>query len=155
LPLSAKGPKDIIFPGTVILAKAEALARILKNQKLTIATAESLTSGLIAASLTSVPGSSAYFLAGINAYSNDSKESFLKVSSEILSTRGAVSEECSRIMARNIQSLVGADLGVSSTGIAGPDGATPNKPVGLVYLTVVSQKKIVTERHEYKGGAMR
>jgi PncC family amidohydrolase len=133
------------------LQKVAPIAALLIREKLTIATAESLTSGLIAASLTSIAGSSAYFLAGFNTYSNESKERFLEVPEEIIARSGAVSRQCSEAMAQNARRLVGADLGLSSTGIAGPDGATATKPVGLVYLTVTGAKNTFTERNIYSG----
>jgi competence/damage-inducible protein CinA-like protein len=100
----------------------------------TLATAESCTGGLVAARLTSVPGSSAVVRGGVVAYANDVKERELGVPSALLETRGAVSPEVAAAMARGARERLGVDVAVSVTGIAGPDGGTPEKPVGLVYL---------------------
>jgi nicotinamide-nucleotide amidase len=111
----------------LVLARCRALG-------LTLATAESCTGGLVAARLTSVPGSSDVFVGGVVAYSNDVKESGLGVPAEVLRLRGAVSAEAASAMAAGARSRLGADIAVSVTGVAGPDGGTPEKPVGLVYL---------------------
>lgn len=110
------------------------IGRLLKERGLTLATAESCTGGLIGHRLTNVPGSSAYYLGGLVAYDNRVKSGQLGVPEEILAARGAVSEETARAMAEGVRSRLGADLGLSVTGIAGPDGGTAAKPVGLVYL---------------------
>jgi len=102
----------------------------------TLATAESCTGGLVAAQLTSVPGSSDVFLGAVVAYSNELKEAELGVPSETLRAHGAVSAETAGAMARGAREQLGADLAVSVTGIAGPGGGSPEKPVGLVYLCV-------------------
>jgi nicotinamide-nucleotide amidase len=100
----------------------------------TLATAESCTGGLVAARLTSVPGSSAVVRGGVVAYANEVKERELGVSSSLLETHGAVSAEVAEAMAHGARERLGVDVAVSVTGIAGPDGGTPEKPVGLVYL---------------------
>jgi nicotinamide-nucleotide amidase len=112
----------------------QSLANLFFETQQTIATAESCTGGLIAHRLTNVSGSSSYFIQGVTTYSNDSKIKLLNVPEEILSSRGAVSEEAAKAMADNIRKLAGTDLGLSTTGIAGPTGATPTKPVGLAYI---------------------
>jgi nicotinamide-nucleotide amidase len=99
-----------------------------------LAVAESCTGGLVAARLTSVPGSSDVFLGGLVAYANEAKAGQLGVSEEILAAHGAVSAEAAEAMAAGALTAFGADLGVAVTGIAGPDGGTPEKPVGLVYV---------------------
>ena len=129
----------------------EIVGRLLTEQGLTIAVAESCTGGLIAHQLTNVPGSSAYFIGGVVAYSNEVKERVLGVSSEILSLYGAVSEECAREMARGARCLFGADVAISSTGIAGPTGGTPEKPVGLVYVALATPDLERCERHLWQG----
>jgi nicotinamide-nucleotide amidase len=118
----------------------------------TVATAESCTGGGVAARLTSVAGSSNYFLGGIVAYSNEAKESLLGVSSETLATRGAVSAECAREMAEGARRAFGASFGVSTTGIAGPSGATERKPVGLVYIALAGPDGISVEEFHFPGG---
>ena len=110
----------------------------IKRSGITVATAESLTGGLVAASLSSQPGSSDYFQGGIVAYSNSLKMSLLGVPLEIIERYGAVSEECARAMARGALQKMGVDMAVSTTGIAGPGGGTFNKPVGLVWVSVAT-----------------
>jgi PncC family amidohydrolase len=129
----------------------EIVARVLTEQRLTIAVAESCTGGLIAHQLTNVSGSSAYFVGGVVAYSNQVKERMLGVSSETLSSYGAVSEECAREMARGVRRLLDTDVAISSTGIAGPSGGTPEKPVGLVYVALAAEDLERCERHLWSG----
>jgi len=104
---------------------------------LTLALAESCTGGLVAARLTSVPGSSDVFRGGIVAYENDVKLGQLGVGEEVLAAHGAVSAETAQAMAEGVRAALGADIGLSVTGIAGPGGGTPEKPVGLVFLHAV------------------
>jgi nicotinamide-nucleotide amidase len=113
-----------------------ALGRRLKRKRLTLAAAESCSGGLLSFRVTSVPGSSAYFLGGVVSYSNGVKSKSLGVRGGILKKHGAVSEECAAALARGARRKLGADIGVSITGIAGPDGGTKEKPVGLVYVAV-------------------
>jgi nicotinamide-nucleotide amidase len=107
---------------------------LCRARGLTVATAESCTGGLVAARLTSVPGSSDVVLGGIVAYANEVKERELGVSSALLAAHGAVSAEVAEAMARGARERLGADVAVSVTGVAGPGGGTPEKPVGLVYM---------------------
>jgi PncC family amidohydrolase len=123
-----------------------------RQGELTIATAESCTGGNVAGRLTSIAGSSDYFLGGIVAYSNQAKQSLLGVSAETLATRGAVSAECAREMAEGARRAFAADLAVSTTGIAGPGGATQRKPVGLVYLALAGPDGTTTEEFHFPGG---
>ncbi len=120
--------------------------------RVTIATAESCTGGNVSGRLTSIAGSSDYFLGGIVAYSNQAKQSLLGVSAETLETRGAVSAECAREMAEGARRVFAADLAVATTGIAGPGGATPRKPVGLVYLALAGPDGTTTEEFHFPGG---
>jgi nicotinamide-nucleotide amidase len=112
------------------------IGRLLKSAGWRLATAESCTGGLVSHRITNVPGSSAYLLGGVNSYSNELKINLLGVSAEIIATHGAVSSETAQAMARGVRKLTGAEVGIAITGIAGPDGGSPEKPVGLVYLAV-------------------
>jgi nicotinamide-nucleotide amidase len=112
----------------------ELVLDLARAQGLTIAAAESCTGGLVAARITSVPGSSEAFAGGVVAYDNRLKRELLDVSGEVLSRHGAVSAETAAAMARGAREGMSADVGVSVTGVAGPGGGTPEKPVGLVYL---------------------
>src|ERR671921_307269 len=111
-----------------------AVGHLLKERGGTLALAESCTGGLLAKRLTDVAGSSAYLKQGLVTYSNESKERLLGVPSEMLLEHGAVSEPVARKMAESVRALAGADYGLSVTGIAGPDGGTEEKPVGLVFV---------------------
>jgi nicotinamide-nucleotide amidase len=113
---------------------------LLREHGLTLATAESCTGGLIAERITDVPGSSAYFLGGVVAYSNAAKSSQLGVSESVLERDGAVSEAVVRAMAEGVRSRFGSDFGVATSGISGPNGGTPDKPVGLVWIALSSAK---------------
>jgi len=114
----------------------EKLVKLLLDKKLKIATAESCTGGLLAKKITDISGSSAVFDMGIVSYANRIKNEFLGVKNEILDTVGAVSRETAIAMAEGIRKISLADIGVGITGIAGPTGGTPEKPVGLVYFAV-------------------
>lgn len=111
-------------------------------------TAESCTGGGIAHVITWTPGSSDYLLGGVIAYANEVKERQLGVAPTTLASVGAVSDACAREMALGVRSLLGVDLGISSTGIAGPGGATARKPVGLVYIAVSTPE--TTESRELR-----
>lgn len=113
---------------------------LFTRASLTLGTAESCTGGLVSYRLVTVPGSSEYFLGGVVAYSNELKHQTLGVSNETLRNVGAVSEQCAREMAEGIRALTGATIGVSTTGIAGPGGATARKPVGLIYIACASPR---------------
>ena len=110
------------------------VGRLLAQRGLTVGTAESCTGGLIGHRLTDVPGSSEYFLGGIIAYSNEIKERVLGVNHATLETHGAVSAETALEMAYGARRVLGVDIAVSVTGIAGPGGGSADKPVGLVYI---------------------
>jgi len=116
------------------LELAHAVIAAAQNKGLTITTAESCTGGLIAACLTEVSGASTVFMRGFVTYANLAKTDLLGVPEALLAEKGAVSEEVARVMAESARTRAGADLAVSATGIAGPGGATPGKPVGLVHM---------------------
>jgi nicotinamide-nucleotide amidase len=112
----------------------QVIGRMLTERKLTIAVAESCTGGLITDKITDVSGSSNYFERGVIAYSNRSKTEILKVPEELIEAHGAVSSEVAKAMAQGVREIAGTDIGVSTTGIAGPTGGSPEKPVGLVWI---------------------
>ncbi len=118
----------------------EKIANLLKEKKIWIATAESCTGGLIGHMLTNIPGSSEYYKGGVVAYSNEIKIKVLGVKEETLKKYGAVSEQTAKEMAIGIKNLMDVDIGISTTGIAGPGGATPTKPVGLVYVGLAGEE---------------
>jgi nicotinamide-nucleotide amidase len=115
---------------------AGVVGRLLRERGRTLAVAESCTGGLLAEQVTEVPGASAYFRGGVVAYANTAKMDLLSVPAALLERHGAVSEEVARAMAEGVRARLRADLAVATTGISGPDGGTPEKPVGLVYLAL-------------------
>ncbi|MBE5812031.1 MAG: CinA family protein [Clostridiales bacterium] len=128
--------------------QSQKLVNLLLTKKLKIATAESCTGGLLAKNITDTSGASAVFDMGIVSYANEIKNKFLNVPNEVLNTVGAVSEETAEAMARGIVEAASADIGVGITGIAGPTGGTPEKPVGLVYYSIYikQEDKIIIEK---------
>ena len=130
---------------------AQNLVELLAAKGLTCATAESCTGGGVGSAITAIPGSSAVFAGGIISYANEVKERVLGVSRETLATVGAVSSETAAQMAEGARRLLQVDLAVALTGIAGPDGGTPEKPVGLVYLGCYCMGKTLVERHVFPG----
>jgi PncC family amidohydrolase len=124
---------------------------LLAESDVTIAAAESCSGGLVASRITSVAGSSAYFLGSVVAYSNELKHQILGVSAETLDRRGAVSAECAREMALGVRQLTGATVTVSTTGIAGPGGATDRKPVGLIYFACASPEGVSIHDVQWQG----
>ena len=117
-----------------LVALAERLQGICAGRGLTVGLAESCTGGLIAATLTEVPGSSAYFVGGVVAYANAAKEGLLGVPRTTLEAHGAVSAQVAKAMAEGAGARFGASLAASVTGVAGPDGGSATKPVGLTYV---------------------
>lgn len=127
------------------------IGQILTARGLTVCTAESCTGGLLGHVLTGVSGSSAYYVGGVIAYSNAVKETLLGVRSETLLQFGAVSHPTAREMAAGVRERLGGDLGLSTTGIAGPTGGTPEKPVGLVYIGVSTQAQTESFECHFEG----
>ncbi len=123
----------------------------LNSRGLTISCAESCTGGLLSARLTAIPGSSAYVMGGVVSYCNQVKEKQLGVSHHDLETVGSVSEMVARQMAEGVQRQLGTDIGVGITGIAGPGGATEDKPLGLVYIAVSGHQGTTVTRNVFTG----
>ena len=119
-----------------------------KNQQRTVAVAESCTGGLIGHLLTDLPGSSAYFLEDIVVYSNEAKMREVGVTASDLEQHGAVSEPVALQMARGIRERAGADIGLATTGVAGPDGGSEEKPVGTVYVAMATADASVARRFQ-------
>lgn len=130
----------------------EKIGDLLLSKKLTLSTAESCTGGSIAALITSVPGSSAYFNGGIVAYSNEVKRTLLHVSDETLEKYGAVSRETVIEMAKGAMEALKTDCAVATSGIAGPGGGTREKPVGTVWIAAAYKNEIITFRQEGDDG---
>ncbi len=124
---------------------------LCRERSLKIATAESCTGGLIGARLTAIPGSSDVFLGGVVAYANAVKESLLDVPAELIERKGAVSEEVARAMAAGARARLGADVGIGITGIAGPGGGSPEKPVGTVWIAAQIGDEVRTFGRVYIG----
>ncbi|HEX9971039.1 MAG TPA: CinA family protein [bacterium] len=127
------------------------LVDLLRSEKLTLATAESCTGGLIAKLITDIPGSSEVFVGGIVSYSNDMKEKWLGVSHETLEKFGAVSEKTVSEMLDGILKQTGSDLGIAVSGIAGPGGGTLEKPVGTVYIGIAFHGQKIIEQCFFQG----
>jgi nicotinamide-nucleotide amidase len=133
----------------------EIVGKLLKEKKLTLAVAESCTGGLITSRLTDIPGSSAYLERAVVTYSNAAKTNLLSVPPEIIEKHGAVSEETARLMAEGVRKLAGTDLGLASTGIAGPGGGSAEKPVGTVYLALSDGSKTICRHYVYRWDRQR
>ena len=134
------------------LDQARSLLALMDAKGMTLATAESCTGGLIAAALTAIAGSSSVVLAGFVTYANDAKHKMVGVRQETLAAHGAVSEEVAGEMAEGAQARAGVSLALSCTGIAGPGGATPGKPVGLVFIGCAREGgATIVERHVFPG----
>jgi nicotinamide-nucleotide amidase len=130
---------------------AEIVLDLCRASALTLATAESCTGGLVSARLTAIPGSSSVFLGGVVSYANDIKESALGVPHDVLERHGAVSAEAAKAMAEGVRARLGADIGVSVTGIAGPEGGSEEKPVGLVFVHAAGPEREEARRTELPG----
>ncbi|GGK64830.1 competence/damage-inducible protein A [Rufibacter glacialis] len=145
--LSILLPDNIFAYGEVTLE--EAIGQLLKERNLTISTAESCTGGLVAHKLTSVPGSSAYFMGSVVAYSNEVKKAQLGVPAETLDKHGAVSEETVRAMAQGVRQRLHTHIGLATSGIAGPDGGTPEKPVGTIWIAYADAHQTIARQLSY------
>ena len=134
------------------LDQARDLLAQMDAKGMTLATAESCTGGLIAAALTAIAGSSSVVMAGFVTYANDAKQKMVGVRTETLAAHGAVSEDVAREMAEGARARAGVSLAISCTGIAGPGGATPGKPVGLVFIGCAYEgAATLVERHVFPG----
>jgi nicotinamide-nucleotide amidase len=129
----------------------EVVGRMLAEKQVKLAVAESCTGGLIGHRLTNVPGSSRYVKADLVTYSNDAKSKILGVREETLQSHGAVSEQCVLEMAAGARARVGADVAIATSGIAGPDGGTPDRPVGTVCIALVADGVSISRRYQLRG----
>ncbi len=129
----------------------ERIGSLLRERGLRIALAESCTGGLIAKKITDIAGASDYFDMGIVSYSNKAKERFLNVPSDVLVTQGAVSHEVAQMMAEGVRRVAGTDLGLAVTGIAGPGGGSPEKPVGTVYIALACLEETLVRKFIFSG----
>lgn len=132
-------------------SKAEQLTAALSRHDMSIAVAESCTGGLLGAAITAVPGSSACFSGGVIAYGNTVKQDLLGVEQDILTRFGAVSSECAQAMVLGLHHLFHCNVGVSVTGIAGPGGGSPEKPVGLVYAGFLFSNHSFVREYRFHG----
>jgi PncC family amidohydrolase len=139
--MEAKSPAEL----------AQRLQAICRRRALTVATAESCTGGLVAGAITDVDGSSGYFLGGVVAYANSAKEALLDIPPALLEAHGAVSAQAARAMAVVAAARTGATLAVAVTGVAGPGGGTPAKPVGLTYVAVAHPRGVDVRRFTWSG----
>jgi len=130
---------------------ATKLVRKLSKKKLKISFAESCTGGMLSSAITSVSGSSKVFHLGLITYSNKAKIDILKVSKKIIKRHGAVSKECCLSMVKNLSKISKANISVSITGIAGPNGGTKLKPIGLVYIAIKKGEKIIIKENLFKN----
>lgn len=128
------------------------VVRLLDERGQTVATAESCTGGLLASRITEVPGSSRVFPGGAVSYSNEAKTELVHVPADLIAAHGAVSAEVAEALAQGARRRFGADYGIGVTGIAGPDGGTPDKPVGLVYIAVADASGVEADRNRFIGG---
>jgi nicotinamide-nucleotide amidase len=140
-----------VLLGSDDLTLEELVGRRLLECRLSLAVAESCTGGLIGHRLTNVPGSSDYFLGGVVSYSNEAKQDLLRVPADVLAQKGAVSPETARDMARGVRALFTAAIGLAVTGIAGPSGGSPEKPVGTVYIGLAAPQGEEVWHYHFQG----
>ena len=137
--------------GDELVGLAERLQGLCLGRGVTVALAESCTGGLVADAITDVAGSSGYFTGGVVSYSNEAKETLLDVPRAMLEAHGAVSAQVARAMAEGARARFGADVAASVTGIAGPDGGSDAKPVGLTYVAVADADGVDVRRQVWPG----
>ncbi len=137
--------------GDSLVGLAERLQGACLARSLTVALAESCTGGLVSDALTDVPGSSGYFLGGIVSYADTAKERQLGVSAELIAAHGAVSAQVARAMAEGARTMFGSGIAAAVTGIAGPDGGSDAKPVGLTYVAVADERGVDVRRFVWTG----
>ena len=150
--------RKILTPNALpegVSSPVEQLIRELRENSMTLAVAESCTGGMIAAEFTSFPGASDVFKGGFIAYSNELKTQLLDVPPDLLETHGAVSAECAETMVRNLCATLNVDAGIAVTGVAGPGGGTPDKPVGLVYAGIHLNGKTYVKEFHFPGDRQR
>ncbi len=131
--------------------KVQLLHKKLIQKKLTISVAESCTGGLLTHNLTKLPNSSKYFQMGLTTYSNEAKIKILKVNKNVIKKNGAVSPECCKAMVENLSKISKSRINISITGIAGPGGASKDKPVGLVYIGIKTSKKLLIKENRFRS----
>jgi len=134
-----------------LVSPEQIVGEILRNKKLTLSAAESCTGGRIGDKITNIPGSSDYFLGSMVTYSNEAKLALLEVKIESLKAYGAVSEQIAKEMGLGSRKVFGSDIGISTTGIAGPSGGSKEKPVGLVWFAVTDGKATKTDSVVFSG----
>jgi nicotinamide-nucleotide amidase len=137
--------------GDQLVGLAERLKAVCLGRGLTVAVAESCTGGLVADAITDIPGSSGYFLGGIVSYADTAKTALLGVPPEVLAAHGAVSAQVARAMADGVMERFSADLAAAVTGVAGPDGGSEAKPVGLTYVAVAAAHGADVRRFAWNG----
>ncbi|MGL4518509.1 MAG: CinA family protein [Phocaeicola sp.] len=131
---------------------SRAVANLFWKERLTLVTAESCTGGILSSTITSISGSSSYFKGGVVAYSNEAKVNVLGVDAELIETHGAVSEEVAVAMAQGVKKLLNSDCALATTGIAGPRGGVPDKPVGTVWVAAVYKDQVLTKKLDGDNG---
>jgi PncC family amidohydrolase len=139
------------MPDAELVALAERLQGVCLGRHLTIALAESCTGGLVAATLTEIPGSSGYFTGGVVSYADEAKAALLGVPESMLAAHGAVSAQVARAMAAGARERFGTSIAASVTGIAGPDGGSAEKPVGLTYVGLAGAGLTDVRRYVWAG----
>jgi PncC family amidohydrolase len=150
-PLAAGDPTDPISDASELTDLASRVGERCSARGFRIATVESCTGGLVGHLITEIPGSSAYYLGGYVTYSDELKREAVGVPHDVLGAHGAVSAQVAMAMASGGRSRTGADLAVAVTGIAGPDGGSPAKPVGLTYIAVADAIGVAVRRHVWSG----